>query len=200
MFPLGAVLFPHAPLGLHVFEERYRVMTRDCLAGSREFGVVLIDRGHEVGGGDHRTDLGTVASIVRADELPDGRWALVALGGRRIRVTAWLDDDPYPRADVADVEERPWTAEADDRLAEAERAVRRSLALRAELDEPAAPIGVNLSPEPAVAAWELATLSPLGPLDRQRLLGIDDPVVRLSELATLTEEACTVLAQRLAGF
>ena len=200
MFPLGSVLFPHGPLGLHVFEDRYRVMTRDCLAAGREFGVVLIDRGHEVGGGDRRTDLGTVASIVRADELPDGRWALVAIGGRRIRVVRWLEDDPYPRADVVDVAEGPWTVEADERLAAAERAVRRSLALRAELDEPAPPMGVTLTPDPAISAWELASLAPLGPLDRQRLLGIDDPVTRLTELEALTEDACTVLAQRLAGF
>ena len=200
MFPLGSVLFPHGPLGLHVFEDRYRVMTRDCLAGGREFGVVLIDRGHEVGGGDRRTDLGTVASIVRADELPDGRWALVAVGSRRIRVERWLEDDPYPRAEVVDVPDGPWTPEADRRLAAAERVVRRSLALRAELDEPAPPIGVALSSEPAVAAWELATLAPLGPLDRQRLLGVDDPARRLTELASLTDDACTVLAQRLAGF
>lgn len=200
MFPLGSVLFPHGPLGLHVFEERYRVMTRDCLAGAREFGVVLIDRGHEVGGGDHRTDLGTVASIVRADELPDGRWALVATGGRRIRVVRWLEDDPYPRAEVDEVEEAPWTPEAGERMPEAERAVRRSLALRAELDEPAPPMAVRLSDDPPVAAWELATLAPLGPLDRQRLLGIDDPGERLGVVTALTDEACTVLAQRLAGF
>lgn len=200
MFPLGAVLFPHGPLGLHVFEERYRVMTRDCLAGGREFGVVLIDRGHEVGGGERRTDLGTVASIVRASETPDGRWTLVCTGGRRIRVRRWLEDDPYPRAEVADVDEAPWSPEADERLGAAERVVRRSLALRAELDEPAPPMDVPLSEEPAVAAWELATLSPLGPLDRQRLLGIEDPAERLAELAALTDEACTVQALRLAGF
>lgn len=200
MFPLGAVLFPHAPLRLHVFEERYRVMTRDCLAGGREFGVVLIDRGHEVGGGDHRTDLGTVAAIVAADELSDGRWALVGVGGRRIRVRRWLDDDPYPRAEVEDVPEGPWTGAADDARGEAERAVRRSLALRAELDEPAAPLGVELDADPVAAAWQLAALAPLGPLDRQRLLAIDDPAERLATLTALTAEACTVLAQRLAGF
>lgn len=202
MFPLGAVLFPHAPLALHVFEERYRALMRDCLAGDREFGVVLIDRGHEVGGGDHRTDVGTVASIVRAQELPDGRWALVATGGRRIRVARWLADDPYPRAEVTTIPEPPWPddALADDALAGAERLVRRSLALRAELDEPAPPMGVELSSSPAAAAWELASLAPLGPLDRQRLLSIDDPVARLAELNSLTEDACTVLAQRLAGF
>ena len=61
MFPLGTVLFPHALLPLHVFEPRYRVMTERVLKATREFGVVLIERGSEVGGGDTRFDVGTVA-------------------------------------------------------------------------------------------------------------------------------------------
>ena len=45
MFPLGTVLFPYALLPLHVFEPRYRMMMNHVLAGDREFGVVLIERG-----------------------------------------------------------------------------------------------------------------------------------------------------------
>src|SRR5687767_6923459 len=52
MFPLGTVLFPHMVLPLHVFEPRYRVLTRRCLDGEPMFGVVLIVRGSEVGGDD----------------------------------------------------------------------------------------------------------------------------------------------------
>ena len=52
MFPLGGVLFPGMPLRLRVFEPRYRAMVTECLAGTPEFGVVLIERGNEVGGGD----------------------------------------------------------------------------------------------------------------------------------------------------
>ena len=96
MFPLGTVLFPGALLPLHVFEERYRQLVKDCLAGEPEFGVVLIDRGHEVGGGDVRREVGTVARILEVAELPDGRYFLQAAGVRRIRVQAWLDDAPYP--------------------------------------------------------------------------------------------------------
>ncbi|MEY2438604.1 MAG: uncharacterized protein QOF97_3440, partial [Acidimicrobiaceae bacterium] len=44
MFPLGTVLFPSVFLPLHVFEPRYREMTRRCLDTQREFGVVLIER------------------------------------------------------------------------------------------------------------------------------------------------------------
>ena len=52
MFPLGSVLFPTMVLPLHIFEERYRALVTDCLAGEQEFGVCLIERGFEVGGGD----------------------------------------------------------------------------------------------------------------------------------------------------
>ena len=66
MFPLGIVLFPTQLLPLHVFEPRYRAMTRDLLAGDGRFGVVLIERGNEVGGGDTRSDFGCVAQLVQA--------------------------------------------------------------------------------------------------------------------------------------
>ena len=200
MFPLGSVVFPATFLPLHVFEERYRRLTRDCLDGDREFGVVLIERGHEVGGGDVRTDVGTVVSIVEAEEAPDGRWALGCVGVRRLRVDHWLPDDPYPRAEVDDLVEGPWDDGATRAFEDADRAVRRSFALRAELDEPAPPIDVELSPDPQAAAWQLASLAPLGPLDRQLLLAVDDPTDRLHLLTTMTEEACAVLAQRLAGY
>src|SRR3546814_21025825 len=50
MFPLGSAVVPGAGLPLHVFEDRYRALMKDCMAGDREFGVVLIERGSEVGG------------------------------------------------------------------------------------------------------------------------------------------------------
>jgi Lon protease-like protein len=197
MFPLGSVVFPHTVLPLRVFEARYRQLTRDCLAGAREFGVVLIDRGSEVGGGDHRTDLGTLVTIVEAQEAPDGQWALLCLGTGRLDVTRWLEDDPYPRAEVVDRPETPWTAAADAAFAEADRIVRRSLVLLAQLGQPVAPVDVALAPDPVAAAWQLAALSPLGPLDRQRLLAVDDPAERLTRLAELADEENDVL-ERLA--
>src|SRR5882757_6408667 len=82
MFPLGNVLFPHAQLPLHVFEPRYRALAETCLAGDGEFGVVLIERGSEVGGGDTRFSIGTVARIVAAGRLPDGRYLLATEAAR----------------------------------------------------------------------------------------------------------------------
>src|SRR6476646_946546 len=109
MFPLGSVLLPGGVLPLHVFEPRYRALVQDCLASAEhEFGVVLIERGFEVGGGDFRCLVGTVARMVQVAELDDGRYALVTIGTRRIRVNGWLPDDPYPKADVED-----WPDEED---------------------------------------------------------------------------------------
>ncbi len=106
MFPLGVVLVPMAPLPLHVFEDRYRAMVADCMTGSREFGVVLIERGHEVGGGDARFGVGTLAHIVGVEELADGRLLVATVGVARLRVKRWLVDDPYPRAEVEMCQER----------------------------------------------------------------------------------------------
>ena len=88
MFPLGTVLLPGGVLPLHVFEPRYRQLVIDCLGGHGRPRVRGdVDRtGSEVGGGDQRADVGTVARITRVDALEDGRYSVVAVGTRRIRV------------------------------------------------------------------------------------------------------------------
>jgi len=199
MFPLGSVLLPSVGLPLHVFELRYRALTRDCLAGSREFGVVLIERGSEVGGGDVRSAVGTVAAIVDAEELPDGRWALLAVGTRRIRVDAWLDDDPYPLAEVADWPDGDLDEDHAELLAGATGRLRRVLGLSAEAGDVAAPATVELSDDPVLAGYQAAALAPIGSLDRQRLLGAVTPSARLLDLHQLLEDAEHVLELRLAG-
>lgn len=199
MFPLGTVLFPWTLLPLHVFEPRYRVLVHDCLRDRNEFGVVLIERGFEVGGGDVRFGVGTAAHIREAAELEDGRWAVLAVGTRRLRVAAWLPDDPYPLALVEHVPHDPFPDDGGDALAAAEAAVRRALALAGELDEAPVPSTFALHPEPDRAAWQLAEVAPLGPVDRQRILEVDDHVERLRLLAELATEASAVLSFRLAG-
>jgi Lon protease-like protein len=196
MFPLNTVLFPGVALPLHVFEPRYRAMTRHCLDGDGRFGVVLIERGSEVGGDDVRVPVGTCARIVDAAELPDGRWVLMALGVERIRVRQWLPDDPYPRAEVDVLDEVPAGPGAAGRRDEVERLLRRALALKAELGEPAPPATVELDPDPASAAYQAAALAPLGPFDHQRVLEQDGPDARLSLLATALADEVDVLAQR----
>lgn len=210
MFPLGTVLFPHAGLPLHVFEPRYRRLVQDCLSGVPEFGIVLIERGSEVGGGDSRFRVGTVARLVETAELPGGRWALIVSGSRRVRVISWLPDDPYPVAMVQewpDESERAGTVEAPaagegvgTALAEAERRVRRALALAAEAAVPGvAPATFPLEAEEEVAAWQLCAVAPLGAVDRQKLLEAPAAGARLGLLADLAAVASEMLAYRLAA-
>ena len=198
MFPLGSVLFPGMPLPLHVFEPRYQALVRDCLANRQEFGVVLIERGFEVGGGDVRFSVGTVAHIAVAEQVGDGRWVVEAIGTHRIRVVSWLPDDPYPLALVEDLPDAPGAADAGQ-FGAAERAVRRALALKEEMVEPWFPARTQLSEDALVAAWQLAAIAPLGALDQQRLLEVDDPVSRLALLQRLAEEEAEMLAYRLSG-
>lgn len=199
MFPLGSVLVPSAGLPLHVFEPRYRALVHDCLAGGEQFGVVLIERGSEVGGGDVRALVGTVARIVEAQELPDGRWAVVAAGTERLRVLSWLPDDPYPRAEVElwpDPEPGPGHAEA---LSEVLRLLRQALALAAEAGDPAAPATIELTDDPVLCGHQVAAVAPIGPLDRQRLLAADTPDVRIAALAGMLRDEIDVLNLRLGG-
>jgi Lon protease-like protein len=170
MFPLGSVLFPHMPLPLRVFEERYMVMLAGILQDEpSEFGVVLIERGQEVGGGEKRFTVGTIARIVQL-EAGEGFIALLAQGDRRLEVAEWLDDDPYPRADIRFLDDLRWDDALADLFESTERTVRRALAIASEfVDQPWA-VDVELSDDQVAASWQLAAIAPLGELDQVELL------------------------------
>ena len=199
MVPLGNVLFPHAVTTLHIFEPRYRALARDCTRGNGEFGVVLIERGHEVGGGDSRFGIGTVARIMESAELPDGRWLLAALGARRLRVETWLPEDPYPLALVQELDDAPLTGDDLSLVRVAEQVVRRALAYKTELGETATPATVTLDDDPDTKIFQLAAITPVNSFDRQRLLEEHDAGARVRRLIELAEDEADVLARRLAA-
>lgn len=205
MFPLGTVLLPGAVIPLHVFEPRYRALVRDCLATpEHEFGIVLIAHGHEVGGGDHRLDVGTVARMMQVAELDDGRFAMVCVGTRRIRVNAWLPDDPYPLADVDDWPDEPV---GDDRLeafevalAAAAARVQRAAALAAELGDSVAGVELDLGrvDDPVAASYAVCAVAPVGAADTQALLCEPHPAARVARLLAMLDDLEAVLDLRLA--
>lgn len=198
MFPLGTVLFPYATLPLHVFEPRYRIMTRRCLEGDGEFGVVLIERGSEVGGGDTRFGVGTVARIVQAAETADGRYALVTTGLARFRVATWLPDDPFPQAEIEMLDE-PSTRTADAGARDETLAALRTVVDLWRRLDPRAPAELPpISGDPARAAYELCAIAPAGPLDAQRLLEAPSTGERLASLGRLLRETAGELRARLA--
>ncbi|HVM41565.1 MAG TPA: LON peptidase substrate-binding domain-containing protein [Acidimicrobiia bacterium] len=199
VFPLGTPLLPYQLLPLHVFEERYRTLTRQCLAGDRRFGVVLIERGREVADAEGRRDdipfdVGAVAQVVDAAELPDGRFVLQTVGRERFRVERWLPDDPYPRAEVEILVEEPGDDPATP-LAEVATRLERVHALRSELGETIA--DHEFDADPVLASWEASLLAGLGALDLYRLLTARDATERLTLLASLLDDAEAVLLMQL---
>jgi len=197
MFPLGSVLLPGGVLTLHVFEPRYQALVRDCVASeSHEFGVVLIDRGTEVGGGDVRRDVGVVAQMVQVAELPLNRFAVVAVGTRRFRVGQWLPDDPYP---LAEVEEQPDTASVidTDLLHAVAQRTRRAAALALELGDHVGDPSEDLQDDPEVALFQLVDMAPLGAADRYDLLCAPAAAARLTLLNAMLDEVEPSLEFRL---
>jgi uncharacterized protein len=205
MFPLGTVLFPAATLTLRVFEPRYREMVARCMAGDRCFGVVLIARGSEVGGGDLRHDVGTVARIEAAAPGPAGQWALLVRGTARVEVRAWLEDDPYPRALVVDHPSSTGAADFDA----ARRALRRAHRLLSELGRSAlsaaeidatGPDGPDADPGAVeMTAWRLCAMAPVTALDRQHLLEGSNLGECLDLLCQVTDEMTRDLERLLAS-
>jgi Lon protease-like protein len=127
LFPLNRVLFPGAPIQLHIFEERYRLMIGRCMEQNSPFGVVLIRTGSEVSPDDpwvrrqfelaNEIDaierglerntipypVGTTAQISAGESVRmiDGRYYLVATGQRRFRIQYFVQRQPYLIASVS---------------------------------------------------------------------------------------------------
>lgn len=201
MFPLGSVLLPGGLLPLHVFEPRYRQMVIDCLQadGTPEFGQALITHGSEAGGGDERAMVGTVAQMVQVEALDEDRYAIVAVGVRRIRVNAWLPDDPYPLADVDDFPESdPDPAGLALDVAATHARIRAVLAMSSELgDVTIDPDETEIADDPVVATYHLSALAPIGPADRYRLLAAEGPKQRLDVLDAVLDDVEAMLKFRL---
>jgi Lon protease-like protein len=196
MFPLGMVLFPHTPLAARIFEERYLKMLGMLLDDDpAEFGVVLIERGVEVGGGDKRFTLGTVARLERV--LPqEGQISILARGGSRFEVLEWLDEAPYPRARVRMLPDLAWNEALTPLASEAESIVRRVLSRAVEYGSTRWEPGVEIADDPLARAWQIAAIAPLGAIDQLTLLRSGSIGGLLSGAIDLTLAAEELLAVR----
>lgn len=185
LFPLNTVLFPGCRLDLQIFEARYLDMIGRCMKQGGGFGVVSIVEGREVGEAPQAfSQVGCEALIRDWQQLPNGLLGIRVEGGRRFRVLdTQVQPDQLLEADVAWLEELP-----DQPLTE-------------EHDDLAALLGA-LSLHPMVAtlemggevhgqqelACQLAYLLPFEPEQKQVLLEMDDPTVRLARIQVLLEQ------------
>lgn len=101
LFPLDVVLFPGAPLPLHIFEERYKEMIGECLRGETEFGMVRARR-------DGLSTVGCTARVMSVlRRYPDGRMDILCRGERRFEIESLHDDRSFFEAEVEWLPEEP---------------------------------------------------------------------------------------------
>ena len=205
MFPLQSALLPDEDLPLQIFEPRYAALVRDCIRDKDpRFGVVLISQGREVGGGEVRCDVGTVARITEyADIAGSGRFVLRCRTGERIKVCEWLPDDPYPRAIVqAWPDELGWPVSAGQ-LEELEDRVmalfeRIAAARNVSLPDRAVVLGSDADTvDPGLRLYALASRVPIGPADRYSVLAAPTAAERLTALSEAVDSVAAVIEFQL---
>ena len=124
LFPLpGVVMFPHVVAPLHIFEPRYRRMTSDALDDDRLIAMVrLLGDGSPAPAIDA---IGCLGRIIHHERLPDGRFNILLLGRKRIRLVRETPDPglPYRTAEAVAIEDEPPAAgdEPESRRALVER-------------------------------------------------------------------------------
>ena len=182
---------PAMPLSLRIFEERYLKLTGDLiLEENPEFGVVLIARGPEVGGGEKRLEIGTIASVTDIGTL-DQFYGIESVGGQRFRVNAWLPDDPYPMADIDFLPVLVWNDSLTLARENLELKVRNLLAVASEFGDLQYGPDTELSEDLMDSCWQLAGVLPVGPLDQVDLLrsqSAEELISRTLEVVVTLEE------------
>jgi Lon protease-like protein len=218
-FPLHVVLFPHLPLPLHIFEERYRAMARDLVSDASPFAgrfvVSMITEGSEVAevrlgaGSIARTQrVGTIAEVRTAEQFDDGRWVLLAAGLSRAVLGpvdesgryALVDATPLPEVNGTGAERLvpPVQVALDRYLATVKRFVATAASESQapdEMNDVTASLDAVLKPirlpdDPLAASYAVGGLLQVELTRKQHLLELPDAATRLrAELQLLNREA-----------
>ncbi|HEY1843022.1 MAG TPA: LON peptidase substrate-binding domain-containing protein [Mycobacterium sp.] len=204
MFPLQSAFLPGEDLPLQIFEPRYAELVRDCMRDNNpRFGVVLISQGREVGGGDVRCDVGTVARITECVDAGSGRFMLRCRTAERIKVCEWLRDDPYPRAVVQewpDEAGEPVNAGQLQQLEDRMMALFERIADARDLPVPDREevLGTGAdAADPGERLYALASRIPIGPADRYSVLAAPTAAERLAALSEAVDSVAAVIEFQL---
>ncbi len=197
LFPLGTVLYPGLLLPLHVFEERYRQLVRDLLAGPepRTFGVIAIHEGRETGPNGIVTlyEVGCTATLRQATELDDGRYDLVTVGAQRFLLTGTDDSRPYLQGEVEllaeETGDETGAALAARSVQDAFRSYLGALAERG-VTQVSVP---DLPDDPVLLSYLVAASMVIEVRDKQALLAEPDALHRLVTERMLLSRETTML-------
>jgi Lon protease-like protein len=184
LFPLRTVLFPGAQLGLRVFEARYLDLVSQCLRDQQPFGVVALRQGAEAGPDAAQALLEAVGTLAHIDDVDAAQAGLLHVrcrGGQRFRVLGeavrqgnglWVA--PTVEAIAADASRLPAPSMLQTVQALAE-ALRK---LQEQGTEPfARPYRLD---DAGWVANRWCELLPISVAARQKLMELEDPVIRLS--------------------
>jgi len=200
LFPLGTVLLPGLVLPLQIFEPRYRELVGELLdlpdEAQREFGVVAIRHGREVGPlRPQLYDVGCSAVVRQAQRLPDGRYSLITVGERRFTIRS-VDEDSrsYLVGEVAFLADDAGEPAAAEALVPAvQRLLREYTAKLAE--KKALEIRLPDLPDDPVALSYLVAAAVVPDIaHRQELLEAPDGLGRLRAEAAMLRREIALLA------
>jgi hypothetical protein len=197
LFPLGTVLFPHMPLSLHIFEERYKTMMRDCRRASTTFGIVAIRSGQETGGRAVPYEVGTLAQLDEIEELAGGGFNLVVVGASRFHIDAFSHHRPYLVGSVHYLQDLPTPANDTDRLAAAVTVAFRGYAGQLRGIGQEDPVEFGLPSDPELLSYLVAAAMQVETAQRQRLLEIDGTAERLAACLRLLRREAALLDRML---
>ena len=174
------MLFPHATRQLHIFEQRYRDMVADALAGDRLIGMVLLEPGHETEyeGRPPIYPTGCAGVIADVEELPDGRYNILLRGMTKFRITG---EDQSRTYRLAHVEALPEPLTDAERVVLADLREELSALLRSGMPGLDVPAGV---PDENLVNG-VAQVMQLDPFDRLGLLEQPGPLARAQALIDL---------------
>jgi Lon protease-like protein len=182
-------------LPLHIFEERYRALTRDALAGDRIIGMSLLRTGFE---GDYEGrppiyPVGCAGVISHSDRLPDGRYNIVLHGLSKFRIVEEMTEGDYRRARIEPLTE---VTDAAGRRQIKDLRTRIEGLLLSALKATEVQIPGSLSDEDLIHA--LSQYLQFEPAERQALLECDGTVERARALTEFLEMQA-LLAQHPTG-
>jgi Lon protease-like protein len=108
LFPLDIVLFPGAPLPLHIFEPRYKEMISECLEQKRPFGMVRANK-------NALAEIGCTAVILNVNKkYDDGRLDIVTEGKQRFEIVQLSQERSFLQGEVLFFEDEPGEVAATD--------------------------------------------------------------------------------------
>ena len=108
LFPLDVVLFPRAPLPLHIFEPRYKEMVNECLEQKRPFGMVRANK-------NELAEVGCTAVILNVSKkYDDGRIDIVTEGKQRFEIVQLSQERPFLQGEVLYFDDEPAEVAAAD--------------------------------------------------------------------------------------